>query len=207
MCCALTFYGWVNRCIAKSSVHLPYSYNIILYCLSENAEGKYISPFHDIPMYADEGQVTSFQRNQNKCACVWTSLHHIKQLNSIATSESISISVTVERHHLHWHTAAAWSAIGLHYYISSVTNIFSTAFGGNAEIIVWFLNPPIAMLKVSVLVCCVAIKQGMWVEDRQPKWQSVRSGPGRHAQSMQICNSNYHKSVILPKYFECIFWR
>lgn len=50
--------------LAKSSLYLLYSDDIVLHCLSENAEGKYISPFHDIPMYADESQVglTSLHR-------------------------------------------------------------------------------------------------------------------------------------------------
>lgn len=28
------------------------------YCFTENADGKYISPFHDIPMFANESQVS-----------------------------------------------------------------------------------------------------------------------------------------------------
>lgn len=73
---------------AKSGVRLPHLHNIVLLCLSENAEGKYISPFHDIPMYADESQVTSFYWNQNECAPVWTAVHHFEQLCRIPTSES-----------------------------------------------------------------------------------------------------------------------
>lgn len=58
--------------LSKSSLPLPYSDNIALYCLSENAEGKYISPFHDIPMYADESQVglTSLHRGHHYSNCV-----------------------------------------------------------------------------------------------------------------------------------------
>lgn len=49
--------------LAESAVRLQDLHNVVLLCLSENAEGKYISPFHDIPMYADEGQVTSLLMN------------------------------------------------------------------------------------------------------------------------------------------------
>lgn len=51
------------------SLHCKWKYPSILlvivsifsvrsYCFAENAEGKYISPFHDIPLYANESQVS-----------------------------------------------------------------------------------------------------------------------------------------------------
>lgn len=43
---------------AACSWYLPAVFIQCLIFVAENAEGKYISPFHDIPMYADEGQVS-----------------------------------------------------------------------------------------------------------------------------------------------------
>lgn len=44
--------------LSLSSLYLPAVFIQCLIFVAENAEGKYISPFHDIPMYADEGQVS-----------------------------------------------------------------------------------------------------------------------------------------------------
>lgn len=145
---------------AKSGVCLPHLHNIVLLCLSENAEGKYISPFHDIPMYADEGQVTSFYWNQNECAPVWTAVHHFEQLYRIPTSESEF------QKYLHWHTAAGWSAIGLHRYMSSSSDIFFTASAfGETELSVWLIYLPVAILEVLLLPRRVAVKQGVCSDD------------------------------------------
>lgn len=40
------------------------------------------------------------------------------------------------------------------------------------------------------------------VECRQPKWHTERAAAARHAKSVQIYSSNYHQSVILPKYLK-----
>lgn len=47
-----------------------------LSCFAENAQGKYISPFHDIPMFADESQVKYNSRHliNNVCNMLQTNL-------------------------------------------------------------------------------------------------------------------------------------
>lgn len=142
---------------AKSGVRLPHLYNIVLLCLSENAEGKYISPFHDIPMYADEGQVTSFYWNQNECAPVWTAVHHFEQLppvkyfwNNRATpltlthcSRLVCHRTTSSHEFLQWHI------------------LYCICFWRHTELSVWLIYLPVATLEVLLLPRRVAVKQGV----------------------------------------------
>lgn len=150
---------------AKSGVRLPHIYNIVLLCLSENAEGKYISPFHDIPMYADEGQVTSFYWNDNERATVWTAVHHFEQLCRIPTSES-------EFQKYFWNNRAApltltrCSRLVCHRTTSSHELLqwhilYCICFWRNRELSVWLICLPVAILEVLLLRRRVAVKQGV----------------------------------------------
>lgn len=59
---------------AACSLYLPAVFIQCLIFVAENAEGKYISPFHDIPMHADEGQVSHLVTCVNMCAFIRSAL-------------------------------------------------------------------------------------------------------------------------------------
>lgn len=134
---ALAFYDWVNRYALAFSQERGPSAAFIQHCSSLSFRKCWGEVHLTIPWYTHvcrwgPGNFILLKSKWgcpylNRSASFWATVSYSHQL--IASFRSTS--GTTELHHLHWHTVAGWSAIGLHRHMSSSSDIFfsASAFG------------------------------------------------------------------------------